>query len=280
MTGRFEGRAAIVTGAGSSGPGVGIGRATAVVLARQGAQVVLVDRSADALDETLALVSAAEGRGKGVVGDVGDEDTCARAVAAAAGTGRLDILVNNVGVFGPGGGLEGVEPAAWAAALRTNVTSMALMAKHAMPLIAAVGGGAVVNLSSVAALAGTGTEWLLYSTSKGAVVALTRQLASRCGPLGIRVNCVAPGMVDTPMVAGRGTEADRERRRLAAPLRTEGTAWEIADVIAFLCSDEARWVSGVVLPVDGGLMAALPSTEGPWPDELVPIPQRDHEEET
>jgi NAD(P)-dependent dehydrogenase (short-subunit alcohol dehydrogenase family) len=275
---------AIVTGAGSSGPGVGIGKAIAVVLARRGFRLVLADRSDAALTETVALVAAevssegaagaegakgAESKARAtceaIVADVSLEADCARIVAAARG--RVDVLVNNVGVFGPLGGVAGVEPSSWADAMGVNVTSMAMMAKHVSPVMTAGGGGSIVNMASIAALAGTGSDALFYATSKGAVVALTRHLASCLGPAGIRVNAVAPGMVDTPMVADRTTDAWREKRRLACPLRRDGTAWDVAEAVAFLCSDAAAWISGVLLPVDGGLMAIVPATEGPWPGE-------------
>jgi NAD(P)-dependent dehydrogenase (short-subunit alcohol dehydrogenase family) len=261
-------RTAVVTGAGSSGPGIGNGKAIAVVLARRGFRLVLADRSEAALAETVALVHAEGASGatcEALVADVSLDADCARIVAAARG--RVDALVNNVGVFGPLDGVAGVEPSAWAAAMGVNVTSMAMMAKHATPVMTAGGGGSIVNMASVAALAGTGSDALFYATSKGAVVALTRHLASCLGPAGIRVNAVAPGMVDTPMVADRTTDAWREKRRLACPLRRDGTAWDVAEAVAFLCSDAAAWISGVLLPVDGGLMAVVPATEGPWPGE-------------
>jgi NAD(P)-dependent dehydrogenase (short-subunit alcohol dehydrogenase family) len=265
MAAGSHGHAAIVTGAGSSGPGVGIGKAIAVTLAREGRPVVIADRSAVALEETRSMI---EGEVVAVVADVSLEPDCARIVATALEAfGSIDTVVNNVGVFGPTSGLAGVDAAEWSAAMGVNVTSMAMMCKHAVPHLAAARGGAIVNLASIAALAGTGSDALFYATSKGAVVALTRHLASCHGPQGIRVNAVAPGMVDTPMVADRTTDEWRRKRRFAAPMRVDGTAWDVAGAVRFLCSDEARWISGVVLPVDGGLMAVVPATEGRWPGE-------------
>jgi NAD(P)-dependent dehydrogenase (short-subunit alcohol dehydrogenase family) len=265
-------RVAIVTGAGSSGPGVGNGKATAVVLAREGYAVVLVDRSLDAAHETAAMIRAEGGiEPAAIVGHVLDQQVAHDAVIAAGDRfGRLDVLVNNVGTFGPGGGIEAADPDTWGPAMNVNVTSIALMAKYAVPAMQAVGGGAIVNLTSVAGLAGTSSDALCYSATKGAVIALTRHLAALYGVKGIRVNCVAPGMVETPMVAGRIDDALRTKMRLASPLRTPGTAWDVAEGVAFLASQRARWISGVVLPVDGGLMAVVPSTEGPWPGEIEP----------
>ncbi len=265
-----ERRVAVITGAGSRGDGVGNGRAIAALLARDGMDVVIVDRVAETLVGTEALVAAhGDVRCVSIVGDVTDAATCAHIVdVAERDLGRLDVLVNNVGIFGPEDGVDGVDASTWGPAMHVNVTSMALMCRSAFPAMQRSGGGSVINIASVAALAGTGTSSLFYATSKGAVVAMTRQLASRHGRDGIRVNCVAPGMVETPMVDGRGDEAGKLRRRMAAPLRTPGTAWDVGEAVAFLAGDRARWISGVVLPVDGGLMAVVPSTEGPWPDEL------------
>ena len=262
---------AIVTGAGSRGAGVGNGRAIAAVLAREGFDLVLVDRSADALDATIELVADhGEAEVHPVVGDVADLATCDDIVATANGAGGpLRAVVNNVGVFGPEDGIAGADVDTWGPAWHVNVTSMALLARFAIPSMTRTGGGAIVNLASVAALAGTGTDSLFYSASKGAIVALTRQLASRHGPDGVRVNCVAPGMVETPMVEGRSSDESRIRRRMACPMRREGTAWDVAEAVGFLVSERARWISGVVLPVDGGLMAVVPSTEGPWPGEPI-----------
>jgi NAD(P)-dependent dehydrogenase (short-subunit alcohol dehydrogenase family) len=153
--------------------------------------------------------------------------------------------------------------------MHINVTAMALTTRFAVPVMAAAGGGSIVNLTSIAAMAGTGGKALFYAASKGAVLSMTRHLASRYGRDGIRFNCVAPGLVDTPMVAGRSSPAVRERMRLAAPLRRMGTAWDVAEAVAFLAGPRSTWISGVVLPVDGGLMAAVPSIEGPFADGLV-----------
>ena len=252
------GRVAIVSGAGSRGPGIGNGRAIALVLARAGVSVAMVDQDPEWLAETERMVAAEGGTGLGLVADVADPRACAELVATTTGRwGRLDILVNNVGIAGIPGTAVDVDPEQWARGLAVNVTSMMLMAKHAVPAMAGAGGGAIVNIASVAGLLG-GYPHLLYPTSKGAVIAMTRAMAVHHGPQGIRVNAVAPGSVTTPMVESRGmSDEARAARRRRTPLGTEGTAWDVAAAVRYLVSDEARWVTGAVLPVDAGLTATF-----------------------
>jgi len=206
---RLDGRVALVTGAGSRSEGIGNGRAAAALLAHRGARVLLIDADLAAAKETQALCAELGGESLPVSIDVGDPDACASAVAQAVGAwGRVDILVNNVGIGGPTGTAVDLDLDGWDAAMRVNVTSMMLMARHAIPEMRKRGQGAIVNIASVAGLQG-GTPQLLYPTSKGAVVNMTRAMAAHHGTEGIRVNCVAPGMVYTPMVAGRMTPATR-----------------------------------------------------------------------
>jgi NAD(P)-dependent dehydrogenase (short-subunit alcohol dehydrogenase family) len=255
-TPRLTGKTVVVTGAGSSGPGIGNGRATAIVMGRHGARVALLDRNRASATETQELMGADADAAVVVVCDVSRPRSCAEAVAAAARhLGGVDVLVNNVGVLGPPGTAVDVDPDEWDLGMRVNVTSMMLMAKHCIPHMLEAGGGSIVNVSSIAGLEG-GQRDLLYPTSKGAIVQMTRAMAAHHGAGGIRVNCIAPGLVYTPMVAGGLDEEAREARRLQSPLEVEGTAWDVAMTALFLASDDSRWITGAILPVDGGASAA------------------------
>jgi NAD(P)-dependent dehydrogenase (short-subunit alcohol dehydrogenase family) len=253
----MAGKVAVVTGAGSRADGIGNGRAAALLLAREGAKVIVLDAVQDWADVTARMIAEAGGTGRVVTGDVTRPEDCASAIAAATGAwGRLDVLVNNVGVLGPKGTAETVDPEAWDAGMRLNVASMMLMAKFAIPAMRDVGGGAIVNIASFAGLFG-GHPNLLYPTSKGAVVNMTRAMAAQHAADRIRVNCVAPGMVYTPMVQEAGmTPEMREARRERSLLKVEGDGWDVGFAVLYLASDEARWVTGVVLPVDAGASAA------------------------
>jgi len=252
-TKRLSGKVAIVTGAGSRADGIGNGRAAPILLARHGARVALLDTVRGWAEATARMIEAERGECRVIEADVSNPADCAAAVAeTAARWGRLDILVNNVGIAGPPGTAVEVDPEAWDQAMRVNVTSMMLMAKHAIPEMRKLGGGAIVNIASVAGLTG-GHPNLLYATSKGAIVQLTRAMAAQHGIEGIRVNCIAPGMVYTPMVYSRGMSPElREARRRRSLLQTEGTGWDVGNGVLYLVSDEARWVTGVVLPIDAG----------------------------
>ena len=264
--GRLTGRVAIVTGAGSREDGIGNGRAASVLLARAGAKVALLDQVKDWAEHTQRMIADEGGTSMVIETDVTDSAACQRAVeATVAAWGRVDILVNNVGVGGPPGTAVDVDLAAWDQGLRINVTSMVLMARHTIPHMRKQGAGAIVNIASVAGLLG-GHPNLLYATSKGAIVNMTRAMAANHGGEGIRVNCIAPGMVYTPMVHSRGMSDEmRESRRERSLLKVEGTGWDVGNAVVYLASDEARWVTGVVLPVDAGAtagMGSLPMSAG------------------
>ncbi len=254
---RLAGKVAIVTGAGSRADGIGNGRASAILLARHGAKVALVDENAEWASRTQEMIGAEGGVSRSVLADVTEPGDCARVVRETARTwGRLDVLVNNVGISGPQGSAVEVDLDEWERAMRVNVTSMVLMAKHAVPEMARSGGGAIVNLASYAGLFGGGPS-LFYHTSKGAVVNMTRAMAAHHAADGIRVNAVAPGMVYTPMVYARGmSEELREARKNRSLLKTEGSGWDVGNAVLYLASEEARWVTGIVLPVDAGASAA------------------------
>ena len=255
---RLEGKVAIVTGAGSSGPGVGTGKATATLFAREGARVLLVDRVASQAESTLATIREEGGEGSVFEADVTSSEDCRAMVEAAAERyGGLHILFNNVGILGKGSVVD-VEEEHWDRVLEANLKSMMLTSKYAVPPMADGGGGSIINVSSIAGLrAGSGGHNIPYSVSKGGVVALTTNMAVHHGRQNIRVNCIAPGHIYTPMVSAMTGET-RDLRRRAGPLGTEGTAWDIAWAAVFLASDEARWISGVILPVDAGLLATTP----------------------
>jgi|SRR6185312_9044191 NAD(P)-dependent dehydrogenase (short-subunit alcohol dehydrogenase family) len=267
---RLAGRTAIVSGAGSSGPGIGNGRAAAILMAREGAAVAALDYDLDSARETVAMIEQIGGRAQAIQVDVTDPASCADAVNAAAESfGHIHVLVNNVGVNGPQGTAEFVELEEWDRGLRLNLTSMMLMAKHSVPRIREAGGGAIVNTASLSGLLG-GYPHLLYPTSKGAIVQMTRAMAAQHGPDGIRVNCVAPGKVFTPMMEAAGVDAEmREHRRLQSVLKTEGTAWDVASAAVFLASDAARWITGVILPVDAGA-SAVQQAGASWPGAKQP----------
>jgi len=253
---RLKDRVAIVTGAGSRADGIGNGRAASILLARNGARLVLVDMNREWAERTREMIEAEGGAAVVVVADVTKPDDCQRIVQAGVERwGRLDILVNNVGIGGPPGNAVDVDAQAWDAAMRVNVTSMMLMAKFAIPEMRKLGGGSIVNIASIDGLRG-GNPNLMYNASKGAVVNLTRGMATQHGPERVRVNCIAPGYVYTPMVFARGLEQGlREKRAHNNLLHVEGTGWDIGKGVVFLASDQARWITGVILSIDGGSMA-------------------------
>ena len=247
----LDAKVAIVTGGGAAGDGIGNGRAAAILLAKAGARVVVVDRAAELAARTVAMIEALGGKAIGCEADVTKPEDCRAMVEAALDRfGRLDLLDNNVGVGSRGSVVEESQET-WRRVMQVNVETMFLVAKHAIPAMIRAGGGAIVNVSSISALRPRGLT--AYSASKGAVIALTRAMAVDHGPDGIRVNCVAPGPVYTPMVYQRGmSEEARARRRKASLLGIEGTGWDVGRAVRFLLSDHARYVTGQTLVVDGG----------------------------
>ena len=258
MPDRLQDKVAIITGAGSRAEGIGNGRAAAILFAREGAKLLLVDRDEQAAQATLELIRA-EGNDAVIhTADVTSSEDCRAMVRAALDRwGRLDILHNNVGIGGRGT-VEEITEEDWERVQRVNVTSMMLTAKHAVPAMRASGGGAIINVSSIAALRPRGLT--AYSVSKGAVATLTQALAVDHGADGIRANCIMPGPVYTPMVYAAGMSDElRNRRREASLLKIEGEGWDIGWAAVFLASDEARYITGAILPVDGGVTIRGPA---------------------
>jgi NAD(P)-dependent dehydrogenase (short-subunit alcohol dehydrogenase family) len=250
---RLAGRVAIVTGAGSSGDLMGIGGAIATLFAAQGAKVGIVDISSERAAHTRALVDDIGGESLVAVGDVTDPDENARGVDEVVDTfGRLDIVVNSAAVTGGGGSPVDLDLEEWDAAIALNLTGIVLTARHTIPHLRAAGGGSIVNISSIAATRGMGSG--AYAASKSAMIGLTRDWAYEHGRDGVRVNCLVVGHVFTPM-GMQGGEERRERRRRVGLLGTEGTAWDVAWPAVFLASEEARWITGVAIPVDAGTTA-------------------------
>lgn len=248
----LRGKVAVVTGGGAAGDGIGNGRAAAILLARAGAKVLVVDRKLELAQRTAEMIQAEGGEADAMAANVTEEADC-RAIAEKAVDrfGRLDLLDNNVGI-GSRGSVVDEAADAWRRVMQVNVESMFLVSKYVIPaMIASGGGGAIVNVASISALRPRGLT--SYSTSKGAVIALTKAMAVDHGAQGIRVNCVAPGPVYTPMVVGPGmSEAAREGRKRASILNVEGTGWDVGNAVRFLLSDQARYITGQTLVVDGG----------------------------
>jgi len=249
---RLEGKVAIVTGAGSRGDGVGNGKAAAVLFAREGAKVVLVDMQLEAANETLAMVEAEAGKGMAASfqADVTSDDDCKALVDFTIEQyGRLDILDNNVGNSYRKTVVD-IDPDEWDQYMALNLKSMVLTSKHAIPRMIESGGGSIVNISSISGVR-SGKD-PVYTASKAGVIGLTISMAGDHGREGIRVNAIAPGPVYTPMVAWRLSDEQRAYRKNTTVLGTEGTPWDVGWAAVFLASDEAKWVTGTVLTVDGG----------------------------
>ena len=258
---RFEGKVAIVSGAGSVGPGWGNGRATAVRLAGEGARVFAVDRSEDALAETVSLIRTAGGTVVTHLCDATDSQSILEMKQACEKAfGAIHVLVNNVGGSAAGGPVEMSEET-WDRQLDYNLKSVFLACKHVLPVMERQGGGAIVNVASSSGLRWTGSPQVAYAASKAGVIQLSRVLAVQYAPKRIRVNCVVPGQLHTPMVEARlakqrtggDTKKLLEERQRRIPLGFAGDGRDTAAAIAFLASDEARFVTGAQIVVDGGM---------------------------
>lgn len=255
---RLSGKVAIVTGAGRKGEVDGTGYATSMLFAREGAKVLLADISPENADATLAAIEAEGGEASVFIGDLSKETDCAAMVdAAVAAFGKINVLFNNVGLGGSGMVTQ-VEEAKWDRVMDVNLKSMIMACKHAVPRMAEAGGGSIINVSSIDALRAGSSRNVPYAAAKGGMISTTKVMAVHHGRDNIRVNCIAPGHLYASFPAPYLSEAERERRRRIGPLGTEGTAWDVAWATVFLASDESKWISGVVIPIDAGLLAATP----------------------
>ena len=253
---RLESKIAIVAGAGSRGDVLGNGQAAAVLFAQEGAEVLLVDASEERVARTAAMIKADGGGATTFIGDVTNPADCETMVETAMSRyGRIDILHNNVGIGGAGNVVE-ADPDEWDRVMRVNIKAMMLASKYAVPRMAETGGGAIINISSISAIRPRGLT--AYTVSKGGVMALTWGMAIDHAKDGVRVNCILPGPVYSSMVAPSMSAERREIRRSSSPLGMEGTPWDIAWAAVYLASDEARWVTGVCIPVDGGVTLTSP----------------------
>lgn len=250
MAGRLKDKVAIVTGAGSRGPGLGNGKATAILFAREGAKVLCVDAELARAQETVKDIEKESGTAHAFAADVTRADQCRAMVDEATRRwGGLDILQNNVGVESRLDLMETTEQE-WDRVMAIDLKSMLLATQAAVPAMEKRGRGAITCVSSIAALVGHGRT--AYAAAKAGVIGFVTSVAVQLGPQGIRVNGIAPGQVWTPMVERLGAEA-RERRKRASPLGTEGSGWDVGWGAVYLASDEARWVTGHMLVIDAGL---------------------------
>lgn len=263
--GRLQGKVAIVTGAGSSGPGWGNGKAAAVLFAREGAKVFAVDLRVEPVLETKAVIDAEGGECIAHQADVSRSDAVNAMVKRCIEVyGRVDVLHNNVGIVEVGGPVEASEES-WDRVMRINIKSMFLTCKFVLPQMekqfAAEGrGGAIVNIGSIAGIRWLGVPYISYSTSKGAIIPFTQAVALQYAAKGIRANCILPGLMNTPMIVeslkgsyGGDLEHMIKKRDAQCPTGKMGDAWDVAYAALYLASDEAKYVTGTALPVDGGI---------------------------
>jgi NAD(P)-dependent dehydrogenase (short-subunit alcohol dehydrogenase family) len=263
MSRKLEGKVALVTGCGSSGPGWGNGKAIAVLFAREGAKVFGCDINLAAAEETCGLI-----RAEGAVSEVMAVDVAkaeeVRGLVDACVTrfGCVDVLVNNVGIVEVGGPVDYPEEK-WRRALDVNITSMFLTCKHVLPHMERQGGGSIVNIGSIAGIRYTGVPYISYYTTKAAVLGFSRGVALQYAPKRIRSNVVMPGLMRTPMIVeplkdvyGQGSiEKMMETRDKQCPMGHMGDAWDVAEAALYLASDAAKYVTGTELTVDGGITA-------------------------
>ena len=263
--GRLEGKTAIIVGAGQTpGETIGNGRAMAILFAREGGTVMCVDRRLDRAQDTVAMIAAEGGPpATALEADITKPADC----AAIAREGilrlkRIDILVNNVGTGRGDAPPHAIEEEAWDRIMDINLKSMMLTIRHVLPVMRQQQGGAILNISSLAAIAGH--HMVTYEVSKAAVNRLTSVVAQGNAKYGVRCNVIMPGLMDTPMAitgiaaaSGKSQDALRAERNARVPMGAMGTGWDTAYAALFLCSDEAKFITGVTLPVDGGMSTRI-----------------------
>ncbi|WP_206078495.1 SDR family NAD(P)-dependent oxidoreductase [Poseidonocella sp. HB161398] len=260
--GRVEGKRVLLIGGGAPEEGWSNGKAAAVLYAREGAELVVADRDLAAAERTAAAIRAEGFAAAAMRADItSGGDLADLAGAACEEMGGIDVLHNNVGIAETGGPVETSEES-WRRVVEVNQTGIFLACKHVLPVMVAQGGGAIVNIGSVAALRWIGFPYVAYTASKAAVMAMTQNIALQYAAQGIRANCVLPGLMDTPMIraplaASYGGDVDGmiETRNRTSPTGKMGDAWDTAHAALFLASDEARYVNGTQIVVDGGLSA-------------------------
>jgi NAD(P)-dependent dehydrogenase (short-subunit alcohol dehydrogenase family) len=257
---RLTGKVAIIVGAGQTpGDTIGNGRATALLFAREGAKVVAVDRNAESAEETAALIRQEGGECRALSADATKEEDCRSVVEAAVRDyGRIDVLHNNVGIGTGDGGLSHLTEEVWDHIYSVNVKSALFACKHAVPVMRQQGSGAIINVSSIASICSA--PLIAYKTSKAALNSFTQALAMANAKHGIRANAILPGLMNTPMAIesiAKARQVDKAEliaaRDSMIPLGGKmGTAWDVAYAALFLASDESKFITGVLLPVDGG----------------------------
>ncbi len=257
----LEGRTAVVMGGGMGPDGIGNGAAISIAYARAGAMVVVVDRDRDAAERTVAEILEEGGAALSMTADVLERDQLAATADRVRATfGRLDVLHNNVGVVRTGS-IPELPESDWRLVLDTNLTSVFLTCTAFLDLLVAHR-GAIVNTSSLAGSRYTGYRYAAYYAAKAGLEHLSRTMAVELAPRGVRVNAIAPGMIDSPLIyrdiSGSYASHDEMRRdrEQAVPMKAMGSVWDVAEASLFLASDRARYITGVCLPVDGGLSAA------------------------
>ncbi|MEZ5660737.1 MAG: SDR family oxidoreductase [Burkholderiaceae bacterium] len=264
MTGRVQDKVVLIIGGGALTDGWSNGKTSAVLYAREGARLAIADRDLEAARRTVAIIRSEGGEAVAVRADVTSSDDLAGARDFTLQQyGRIDVLHNNVGIAETGGPVEASEES-WNRLLATNQTGMFLACKHVLPVMVAQQSGAIINIGSVAALRWIGFPYVAYSATKAAVLAITQQVALQYAAQGIRANCVMPGLLNTPMIReplaasyGAGVDEMIAKRDQQSPTGKMGSAWDTAYAALFLASDEARYVNGTHIIVDGGLSGRI-----------------------